>query len=80
MGQRRATSLPWPGGSSRLIAIPLGYVSRSFDYSDGVRGNPEVDLSYRFVIDIISGLPTIRSAVHELPERRSREAEEKTAG
>ncbi len=25
-----------------------------------ITGNPEVDLSYRFVIDIISGLPTIQ--------------------
>jgi len=29
---------------------------------------------------ISSELLTIRSAVHELPERRSRESEEKTAG
>ena len=29
---------------------------------------------------LVSGLPTIRSAVHELPERRSCESEEKTAG
>jgi len=42
MGQRRPTSLPSLGGSAVRVPIPLGSVSRSFDYSDRVTGNPEV--------------------------------------
>jgi hypothetical protein len=42
IGQRRPTSLPAPGGLAVSSPIPLGNVSRSFDYSDGVTGKPEV--------------------------------------
>jgi hypothetical protein len=42
MGQRGPNSLPSQGGSCRLIAYPIGNVSRSFDYSDRVTGKPEV--------------------------------------
>ncbi len=39
MGQSRPTSLPSLGGSAVRVPIPLGGVSRSFDYSDRVRRN-----------------------------------------
>ena len=42
MGQRRPTSLPSLGGSAVRVPIPLGSVSRSFDYSDRVTGNSDV--------------------------------------